>query len=77
MLMGRRMKINFLFPFMPYGDEWRNHRRIFQQYFSKNMDKEQETQLDFIRKGLLPNLYESPQNFPEHLVKYVPRTNAH
>ncbi|EKM75591.1 hypothetical protein AGABI1DRAFT_79751 [Agaricus bisporus var. burnettii JB137-S8] len=62
------MGIDYLFPFMPYGNEWRNRRRIFQRYFSpKNMSKEQDRQLEFIRKGLLPNLLESPQNFSHEL----------
>ncbi|KAJ3554391.1 hypothetical protein NP233_g12431 [Leucocoprinus birnbaumii] len=64
--------INYFFPFMQYGDEWRSHRRIFQQYFSpKNMKKEEERTVDFIRKGLLPNLYETPEKFLEHLLNVV------
>ncbi|KAF9449659.1 cytochrome P450 [Macrolepiota fuliginosa MF-IS2] len=60
--------INHLFSVMPYGDEWRNHRRLFQQYFSpKYIGREQAKGLEFVRKGLLPNLYQSPQDFLEHV----------
>ncbi|KAF9449661.1 cytochrome P450 [Macrolepiota fuliginosa MF-IS2] len=66
------MKIDYIFAFMPYGEEWRTHRRLFQQYFSsRNVDTEQTAQLDFIRKGLLVNLYESPQKFPEHILNCI------
>ncbi|KAF5346780.1 hypothetical protein D9756_010416 [Leucocoprinus leucothites] len=71
-LYSSRMKIDYFFPFMPYGEEWRNHRRIFQQYFSpKNMEKEENRTTDFVRKGLLPNLYETPENFLEHLLNLM------
>jgi hypothetical protein len=61
---------NELFVTQAYGDEWRNHRRIFQQHFSS---KHQERILDkgreFLRKGLLPNLLDVPCDYHEHLRK--------
>ncbi|KAF9449667.1 cytochrome P450 [Macrolepiota fuliginosa MF-IS2] len=53
---------------MPYGDEWRNHRRIFQQYFSsKKQYHVEESAVEFVRKGLLPNIYQAPQDAHEHV----------
>ncbi|KXN84164.1 O-methylsterigmatocystin oxidoreductase [Leucoagaricus sp. SymC.cos] len=56
------------FASMPYGDEWRAHRRMFQQHFSeKNLLRIRETEIDIIRKGLLLNLYQSPDEFDAHV----------
>ncbi|KAJ3554403.1 hypothetical protein NP233_g12428 [Leucocoprinus birnbaumii] len=56
------------FAILPYGEAWRNHRRIFQQHFSTNITpREQDKALDFIRKSLLPNLFQKPQSFKDHL----------
>ncbi|XP_006459505.1 hypothetical protein AGABI2DRAFT_116472 [Agaricus bisporus var. bisporus H97] len=61
-----------LFIIMPYGDGWRNHRRVFRQYFdSKYLPRDQEKQLDFIRKSLLPNLFIAPEGAREHVTNYV------
>lgn len=63
-----RIGITRLFSIMPYGDQWRNHRRIFQQHFSaKHLPRDQEKELEFVRKGLLPNLLATPQDFAEHI----------
>lgn len=63
------------FGVLPYGDEWRAQRRIFQQYFGQGRVSQQlemhERMLRFIRKGLLPNLLMSPQDYREHLGKWV------
>ncbi|KXN82009.1 O-methylsterigmatocystin oxidoreductase [Leucoagaricus sp. SymC.cos] len=60
------------FGLLPYGDEWRNHRRIFQQHFStKSLAREREIILRFLRKGLLPNLYQNPQGFHDHVQGFV------
>jgi hypothetical protein len=60
---------------MPYGDEWRAHRRMFQQYFgpkhiSRQLERN-ERMLRFVRRGLLPNLLASPEDFREHIKKPV------
>ncbi|KAF9451146.1 cytochrome P450 [Macrolepiota fuliginosa MF-IS2] len=56
------------FAFMPYGDEWRNHRRLFQQHFSpKTLSRDEERILDFVRKGLLPNIYQDPRHVHDHV----------
>lgn len=60
------------FAILPHGDEWRNQRRMFQQYFSKRaLPREQEKALEFTRKALLPNLYQTPQDFRDHISEYV------
>lgn len=35
------------------------------------MEKEENRTTDFVRKGLLPNLYETPENFLEHLLNLM------
>ncbi len=56
---------------LPYGDKWRNHRRIFQQHFSTRMlHREQEKALEFVRKALLPNIYYDPEHVDEHMRRY-------
>lgn len=63
--------IDKFFGLMPYGDEWRAQRGMFQQYFGPSHVEQQlemhERMLRFVRKGLLPNLLTSPQDFIEHL----------
>ncbi|KAF9451159.1 cytochrome P450 [Macrolepiota fuliginosa MF-IS2] len=56
------------FSMMPYGEEWRNHRRLFQQHFSpKTLSRDQERTLEFVRKALLPNIYQDPQHVHDHV----------
>ncbi|KAF5346729.1 hypothetical protein D9756_010405 [Leucocoprinus leucothites] len=60
------------FVFLPHNDEWRNQRRIFQQHFAKrDLPREQEKALEFTHKALLPNLYQTPQDFLNHVKEYV------
>ncbi|EKM78860.1 hypothetical protein AGABI1DRAFT_129140 [Agaricus bisporus var. burnettii JB137-S8] len=60
------------FLLMPYGDGWRNHRRVFRQYFDpKSLPRDQEKQLDFVRKSLLPNLFAAPKESREHVANCV------
>ena len=57
---------------MPYGQEWRLHRSMLQQYLSgKNMPSLLAKVLDFIRKGLLANLLTDPDNLSDHIRKWV------
>ncbi|KXN85007.1 O-methylsterigmatocystin oxidoreductase [Leucoagaricus sp. SymC.cos] len=61
-----------LFGMMPYGDEWRMQRRIFQQGFSeKTLPMLQEKGLEFVRKALLANLLVSPDQLYDHVRNYV------
>jgi hypothetical protein len=70
-----RIGINKFFAILPYGDEWRTHRRMFQQYFGprriNRLLERNERMLRFVRRGLLPNLLTSPKDFREHLKKSV------
>ncbi|KAJ3569369.1 hypothetical protein NP233_g5091 [Leucocoprinus birnbaumii] len=62
------MGIDYLFAALPYGEEWRNCRRLFQQYFAPSfLPRDQDKMMDFVRKGLLPNMYQ----FPEDSVRHV------
>ncbi|KAF9451148.1 cytochrome P450 [Macrolepiota fuliginosa MF-IS2] len=56
------------FSMMPYGEEWRNHRRLLQQHFSpKTLSRDQERTMEFVRKALLPNIYQDPQHVHDHV----------
>ncbi|KAF9445055.1 cytochrome P450, partial [Macrolepiota fuliginosa MF-IS2] len=58
----------YIFGAMPYGNEWRSHRRIFQQYFSpKNHHRVEERATEFVRKNLLPSLFQTPQDVHGHV----------
>ncbi|KAF5348483.1 hypothetical protein D9756_009666 [Leucocoprinus leucothites] len=58
------------FAFMPYGNEWRAHRRLFTQHFSeKNLPRIEEKSLEFVRKGLLANFLEYPEDLYHHIRK--------
>lgn len=60
------------FAFMPYGNDWRAHRRLFTQHFSeKNLPRIQEKSLEFVRKGLLCNFFEYPEDFYHHIRNWV------
>ncbi|KAJ3568360.1 hypothetical protein NP233_g5767 [Leucocoprinus birnbaumii] len=61
-----------LFGLMPYGDEWRTHRRMFRQHFSdRNLPKIQERILEFLRKSLLPNILTSPEDIHGHVRDFI------
>lgn len=63
-----RIKADKFFGIMEYGDEWKNSRRIFQQYFSlKNMLRVEDKILTFVRTFFLPNILEDPEDFDEHI----------
>ncbi|KAF9449666.1 cytochrome P450 [Macrolepiota fuliginosa MF-IS2] len=58
--------IDYMFGSMIYGDKWRSHRRLFQQYFSpRKQYRVEERALEFVRKILLPSLYLPPQDVHE------------
>ncbi|KXN84166.1 O-methylsterigmatocystin oxidoreductase [Leucoagaricus sp. SymC.cos] len=71
-LTERSAKVSSLFSTMPYGVNWRHHRRMFEQYFSDNsLPRVQEMQIEFLRKCLLVNLYSHPDQFEEHVKNCV------
>jgi len=56
---------------MPYGEVWRERRRVFMQYFHPgNTDLHKATQVEFLRK-MLPRLLENPENFLSITRQYV------
>ncbi|KAF9443424.1 cytochrome P450 [Macrolepiota fuliginosa MF-IS2] len=62
------IEANVLFGALAYGNEWRHQRRAFQQYFSsRNQYRVEDRAAEFVRKSLLPNLYQAPQDVQEHV----------
>ncbi|KAJ3563543.1 hypothetical protein NP233_g8874 [Leucocoprinus birnbaumii] len=60
--------IDYMFGAMPYGQEWRRYRRLFQQYYAAtNIEGEQEKMIEFVRKGILPNMLQSPRDSLQHI----------
>ncbi|KAF8965868.1 cytochrome P450 [Flammula alnicola] len=53
---------------MPYGEAWREARRLMQKHISPSDQAIYQTrEVEFVRKFLLPNLLDTPQNFSEHI----------
>ncbi|KXN81511.1 O-methylsterigmatocystin oxidoreductase [Leucoagaricus sp. SymC.cos] len=62
------MKIDYFFSFLPYGDIWRQDRRLLTQYFSpKTLNRDKDRIVEFVRRGLLAGLYQSSQDFRDHV----------
>ena len=58
-------------PLMPYGDAWREGRRMFTQYFHPgNAGVYRTTQVEFLYK-MLPRLLKDPDNFSSITREYV------
>ncbi|KAJ3568619.1 hypothetical protein NP233_g5596 [Leucocoprinus birnbaumii] len=67
-MLNQVVGLPIYFGFMPYGNYWRAHRRLFTQHFAeKHLARDQERATEFIRKGLLANILESPDAFDEHV----------
>jgi hypothetical protein len=62
-----RIRTDQFFGMLPYGNAWRNQRRLFHQHFPEKNLCHEEKALEFVRKALLPNLYQTPEDFLEHL----------
>jgi hypothetical protein len=68
------MKSDHFFGFMEYGNEWRISRRLFQLHFSsKNLHRDQERLLAFVRKFLLPNIYEDSGSDSHKIDEHIER----
>ena len=62
---------NFNTELMPYGQEWRGHRKLYQQCFRpKASVAYRPIQVQKSRK-LLSDLLDSPDEFRAHCMKYV------
>ncbi|EMD40133.1 hypothetical protein CERSUDRAFT_151114 [Gelatoporia subvermispora B] len=55
---------------MEYGQKWRNHRRLFHQYFNQGAVKQYEPQDRVYARKLLKRLYDEPKNFA-HDIRYL------
>lgn len=63
--------MNTMFALLPYGNVWRDQRKLVQQYFSpRDMSDKVERAEAFIKKGLLPNILRSPQDYRKHLQEW-------
>jgi len=62
----------FLFGMLPYGDAWRESRRIFTKYFSDSSINEPRDIL-YVRR-FLGQLLQEPNDFLQHARTYVPFT---
>ncbi|KAF5349225.1 hypothetical protein D9756_009488 [Leucocoprinus leucothites] len=62
-LMGKLMGWDYLFSSMPYGDAWRERRKLFQKHFHPTKpETHRPIETEYVRK-LLPELLEHPQDF--------------
>jgi hypothetical protein len=62
------MDLWWLFAIMPYGEEWRERRRIFAQHFPpSNHSIHEPKEMQYIRTRLLPQLVKSPEHFMDHI----------
>ncbi|KAJ7485440.1 cytochrome P450 [Mycena latifolia] len=66
-MLGELVGLGWHFAFMPHGDEWRAHRKIFSQEFSPSAVQRYQDQEFKWTKILLQNLVDAPQNFMEHI----------
>jgi hypothetical protein len=56
---------------MPYGEVWRESRRMFTQYFHPgNTEVYKATHVEFLYK-MLPRLLKDPENFSSIIRQYV------
>jgi len=56
---------------LPYGEAWRENRRLFTQYFHPgNTEVYRATQVEFLYK-MLPRLLKDPDNFLSIIRQYV------
>ncbi|KAJ7126055.1 cytochrome P450 [Mycena epipterygia] len=66
-MLGELVGLRWHFAFMPHGDEWRIHRKIFTQEFSASaVQRYQDQELKWTKK-LLQNLIAAPVDFMEHI----------
>ncbi|KAJ3573817.1 hypothetical protein NP233_g2189 [Leucocoprinus birnbaumii] len=62
-LMGKLMGWDYLFSSMPYGEAWRERRKLFQKHFHPTKpETHRPIETEYVRK-LLPELLEHPEDF--------------
>ncbi|KAJ6576760.1 cytochrome P450 [Mycena sp. CBHHK59/15] len=66
-MLGELVSLNWHFGFMPHGNVWRNHRKVFTQEFSASaVLRYQENELQWTNQ-FLRNLLSLPEHFTEHI----------
>ncbi|EMD33676.1 hypothetical protein CERSUDRAFT_141968 [Gelatoporia subvermispora B] len=58
---------NWSYTTMPYGQQWRQHRRGFHQYFNQTAVRAYEPQMHESARKLLRRLYNEPEKFAEQI----------
>ncbi|KAF8958858.1 cytochrome P450 [Flammula alnicola] len=67
-----RMEGQRLLAFKPYGEAWREGRRLMQKHLSPSDQAIYQTrELEFVRKFLLPNLLDTPKQFSQHIYNAI------
>lgn len=66
-----RVGCNWHFVFMGYGDDWRERRRVFHQFFHPNAAVAYRPRELKVARELLRRLLESPDDFMTHLRQCV------
>ncbi|KAJ7109594.1 cytochrome P450 [Mycena crocata] len=57
---------DFNFSLMKYGDEWRTHRRLFNEAFTVKASQKYEPQEEAVTRTLLKRLLQTPDDFIDH-----------
>jgi cytochrome P450 len=65
------MRFNWAMSLMPYGHEWRQQRRVFDQYLGHNVIQQYYPIMYEERLTLLRQLKVEPDQFMDHLLLYV------
>ena len=66
-----RMAFDWVFPTMPYGENWRRHRKKFSNYFGTHAAEAFKPVHEDQSRQLLQNLKSTPDDFLQHLRQYV------
>lgn len=66
------MGFAWMLVFLPYGPEWKERRRLFQQYFaSKAANTTRKVEETHYTRRLLLRLLETPENYVDHISQSV------
>ncbi|KAF8885367.1 cytochrome P450 [Infundibulicybe gibba] len=66
-MINELMRWAWLFAFMPYGDYWRSHRRLFHQEFHPTAAIRYQPQEMRVTREMLQRLLDTPDDFMIHL----------
>ncbi|KAI6042049.1 cytochrome P450 [Pisolithus marmoratus] len=62
--------LGFVTPALPYGEEWRLHRKTLHLVLNKKEALKYDTMLMRVAHGLLRNLLTTPQDYDDHFVMF-------